>query len=78
MKLQADLEREFWSKLIQFERFMVYMTKYFHAPKWMAIQVNAATTNILHVFDCVVKPVRGKERSNDDNQFLEKLKWIKS
>ena len=53
--LQADLEREFWNKLSQSEQFMDCMTKYFHSPKWMAQQVNTATTNITHVFDCVVK-----------------------
>ena len=77
-KLQADLEREFWKKLSQSERFMDCMTKYFHAPKWMAQQVTTATTNIVHVFECVVKPVRGEEMSENDKQFLGKLKWIKT
>jgi hypothetical protein len=74
--LQADLEREFWNKLSQSEQFMDCMTKYFHSPKWMAQQVNTGTTNITHVFDCVVKKPRGEEWSDEDKLFLEKLKWI--
>lgn len=76
--LQADLEREFWKRLDESEQFMDCMGKYFHAPKWMAQQVNTATTNLTHVFECVVKKPRGEEWSDEDKEFLEKLKWIQS
>ena len=78
LQLQADLEREFWSKLAQSEQFMDCMNKYFWSPKWMAQQVNSATTNITHVFECVVKKPKGEGWSEEEKQFLEKLKWIQS
>jgi hypothetical protein len=78
LKLQADLEHEFWKRLEESEQFMDCMGKYFNAPKWMAQQVTTATTNLTHVFDCVVKKQKGENLSNDDKQFLEKLKWIQS
>ena len=78
MQLQADLEREFWYRLGQSEQFMDCTNKYYNSPKWMAQQVNTGTTNVLHVFECVVKKPRGEEWSYEDKQFLEKLKWIQS
>ncbi len=50
------------------------MNKYFHSPKWMAQEVNTGTKNITHVFEWVVKKSKGKEWSDEDKLFLEKLK----
>ena len=44
----------------------------------MAQQVNTDTKNLVHVFDCVVKLVKGEEKSEEDKQFLQKLKWIRT
>ena len=74
--LQLDMEREFWARLAESEQYMDCQTKFFQAPKWIEQMVTTATTNATHVFDCVVKKPRGEEHSDEDKEFLEKLKWV--
>jgi hypothetical protein len=76
LKLQADLEREFWSALQGSELYMDCMTKYFHSPKWLAQQVSSATTNVVHVFESYAKKPQGDEWGEEDKLFLEKLKMV--
>ena len=54
------------------------MIKFFYAPKWMVQHVSTATTNLVHVFECVVKKPRSEDWRDEDKEFLEKLKWIQT
>ena len=73
MRLQADLEAEFWKKLRQSEQYMNCMSTYFQCSKWMAQQVTTATTNILHVFEVVNQKSKGAELNAEEKQFHSKL-----
>ena len=72
MKLQGELEGEFWRELSGSEHFMNFNT-FYRVKDWMIQNVCTGTTNLMNIFDSLCKPTRASQLSDEDKELRTKL-----
>ena len=75
--LQADVERELSARLQESEEYNNALTYFGYSP-WMARQVVANTTNVIHTFDMVYKKPKGEEHTAEEKELRLKLKEVQT